>query len=155
MSESEAAFAAFASAAAIAFRSRASSICARRRAVGSIFRRGVFLHLRLAKEQVEAIAERLLFILALGKRQQQCVAQDGSVGKPDIGDRSHRIDAFRGRNMHAGAARRPEEAMQLLAHQPNTPCRPALATKLVTCGIVVSMSASYFRSTLSVSLTVS
>ena len=43
--------------------------------------------------------------------------------------------------------------MQFLAHQPNTPWRPALATKLDTCGIAVSMSASYFSSTLSVSLT--
>ncbi len=60
-----------------------------------------------------------------------------------------------GETLTPGAARRPEEPMQFLAHQPNTPCRPALATKLVTCGIAVSMSASYFSSTLSVSLTVS
>ena len=177
MSESEAAFAALAIAAAIALRSRDISICAsspssgdgapaspgwvslgrriRSASVVGILRRGFFLHLRLAEEQIKTIAERLLFLLALGERQQQRVAQNAAVGKSDIGHRFHGIDAFRGRYPNAGAASRPEETMQLLAHQPNTPCRPALATKLVTCGIVVSMSASYFRSTLSVSLTVS
>src|SRR3954452_1221133 len=128
----------------------------RPRAFGRIFRRGLLvLHLRLAEEQVEARSQRLLFVLALGERQQQRVAQNISVGKPDIGDRLHGIDAFGGRYPNPGSTSRPEETMQVLAHQPNTPCRPALATKVVTWGIVVSMSASYFNSTLSVSLTVS
>src|SRR6266566_4067113 len=89
------------------------------------------------------------------ERQQQCVTQNTPVAESDIGHRFHRINAFRGRYPNAGSASRPEKAVQFLAHQPNTPCRPALATKVVTCGIVVSMSASYFNRTLSVSLTVS
>ena len=127
----------------------------RLRAFDSILRRGLFLQLRSAEKNIKTLPERLLFVLAFCKCQQQRVTQDSSVGKTDIGHRFHGIDAFRGRYANAGAASRPEEPMQLFAHQPNTPCRPALATKLVTCGSVVSMSASYFKSTLSVSLTVS
>ena len=122
---------------------------------GRVLGRGCLLHFGLAEEQIKTFAERLLLVLAFGERQEQGVAQDAAVGKSDVGHRLHGIDAFGGADPHAGATRRPEEPMQLLAHQPNTPCRPALATKLVTCGSVVSMSASYFRSTLSVSLTVS
>src|SRR5216684_7528159 len=126
------------------------------RAFGRILRRGLLLlYLRLAEEKIKTFAKRLLFVLALGERQQQRVAQNASVGKSDIGHCLHGIDAFRGRHPNAGAARRPEETMQFFSHQPNTPCRPALATKVVTWGIVVSMSASYFKRTLSVSLTVS
>src|SRR5205085_5971617 len=99
--------------------------------------------------------QRLRLVLALGERQQHAPAQNISAGKPDIGHSPPGIHAFGGRYPHPGSTSRPEETMQVLAHQPNTPCRPALATKVVTWGIVVSMSASYFNSTLSVSLTVS
>ena len=78
---------------------------------GSILRR-----LRLAEEQVEAVAERALFVLALGERQQKGVAQDAAVGKADAGYRAHRIDAFGGRDPDPGPARRTKEAMQVLAH---------------------------------------
>ena len=74
------------------------------------------LRLRLIEEQIEAIAERLLLILRLGERQQERVAQDGAVGKADLGDRAHRVDAFGRREPDACAPRRTKEAMQVLSH---------------------------------------
>jgi len=62
--------------------------------VGSVIRDGRRRQLGLCKEQVEAIAERLLLLLALGKRQQEGVAQDGPVREAHLGHRAHRIDAF-------------------------------------------------------------
>jgi len=46
------------------------------------------------EEQIKTLAKRLLFILRLGKRQQQGVAQDPPFGKADFGDGAHRVDAF-------------------------------------------------------------
>ena len=82
-----------------------------------ILGRGLVLHLGVAEEQVEGLAQRPLFILVLGERQQQRVAQDVAVGKSDIGHRFHGIDAFRGRYPNAGSASRPEKSMQFLSHQ--------------------------------------
>jgi len=69
------------------------------------------------QKQVESLAQRPLFILVLGERQQKRVAQDVPVGKSDIGHRFHGIDAFRGRYPNAGSASRPEKSMQFLSHQ--------------------------------------
>ena len=74
------------------------------------------LRLGLIEEQIKAIAKRLLLILRLGERQQKCVAQDGAVGKADLGDGPHRVDAFGRREPHACAPRRTKEAMQVLSH---------------------------------------
>src|SRR5947208_5182865 len=72
--------------------------------------------LRLIEEQVKTIAERLLLILRLGEREQEGVAQDGAVGKADLGDGPHRVDAFGRRESHPRAPRRTKEAMQVLSH---------------------------------------
>src|SRR6185437_8925339 len=113
--------------------------------------------LRGIEKQIEAVAHRLLLVLGLGERQQQGIAQDPAVGKTDVGDGAHRIDALGRREPDSRSPRRAKEAMQVLAHrtQPKTLWWDALATKLVTCGSVASMSASYFNSTLRVSLTIS
>ena len=92
-----------------------SSVATRRGAVGShslvsILGRGrPRLLLGLAEEQVEALGQRLLLVLVLRDGQQQRVAQDVAVVIADVGDRIHRIDAFRGRNADARATRSPEE----------------------------------------------
>jgi hypothetical protein len=70
----------------------------------------------LLEEKVEALAERLFLFLGLGEGQQKRIAQHASVGKTEVGNGSHRIDAFRGRNPHSGATGRPKEAMQILSH---------------------------------------
>ena len=62
-----------------------------------------------------------------------------AVGKADLGDRAHRIDAFGGRDPDPGAPRRTKEAMQVLSHRPLYPktfWRDALAMKVETCGSV-------------------
>ncbi|MGY3357225.1 hypothetical protein ACVWZK_003888 [Bradyrhizobium sp. GM0.4] len=89
--------------------------------------------LRLAEEQIETVSERELFVLRLGERQKERIAQDGPVGEADLRDRTHRIDAFGRRDMDAGAPCGTEETMDILAHrgQPKTLDRAALAMKVV------------------------
>ncbi len=71
----------------------------------------------LIEEQVEAIAQRFLLVLALGERQQKRIAQDRAIGKADLRHRAHRVDAFGRRQPYARPPRRTKEAMQVLSHR--------------------------------------
>jgi hypothetical protein len=70
----------------------------------------------------------LLLILRLGQRQEEGIAQDRPVGKADLGDGAHRVDAFGRRESHPRAPRRTKEAMQVLSH-------PCLSEDVLTRGL--------------------
>jgi len=58
--------------------------------------RGRLRQFGLRKEEIETGAKRFLFVLALGERQQEGIAQNASVRQTDLGHRPHRVDAFGG-----------------------------------------------------------